>query len=178
MPITLVFASDGALREGERELGRIDLGSGEHYARVAADGRSYDVRRKGRAGWHFSLLEASGARVVCEFHPARFRRGGVLQGESIVMRLQAKLMGAGAWTISIPDRGSLAVTREAGGLQSEGEDGRRLVTLGTGIPPALRLTSEDWPLSVRDALPTLVFACWLIIQWEVLPSAGVAMGAG
>lgn len=176
--MTLIFGSDGVLREGERELGLIEMGSADHYARVTVDDRSYDVLRKGRAGWHFSLLEASRARVVCEFHPARLRRGGVLQGQSIAMRLQAKLLSLGAWTISIPDRGSLAVTREAGGLETRGEGERRQVTLGSGIPPALRLTSEDWPLSVRDALPTLVLACWLIIQWEMLPSSGVGMGAG
>jgi hypothetical protein len=176
MPITLVFGSDSVLREGERELRLIETDMADPYARVTAAERSYDVLREGRAGWRFSLLDAGDARVVCELHPARLRRGGVLQGETIAMRLQAKLLGAGAWTISIPDRGSLSVTREAGGLESKGEGGRKVVTLGSGIPPALRLTSEDWPLSVRDVLPTLVLACWLIVQWEMLPgqsSSGV-----
>jgi hypothetical protein len=85
------------------------------------------------------------------------------------MRLQSKLLGAGAWTILGPRGGSLAVKRTVGGLESQGEGGRRRVTLGSGIPPALRLESEDWPLSVRDVLPTLVLACWLIVQWEMPP---------
>jgi hypothetical protein len=176
MPTTLVFGSDGVLREGTRELGRIETGTADPYAQVTVGERTYDVLRKGRTGWHFSLYDVSGARVVCEFHPARLRRGGVLEGETIAMRLQAKLLGAGAWTISMPDKGSLAVTQTAGGLETRGEEGRRRVTLGSGIPPALRLTSEDWPLSVRDALPTLVLACWLIIQWGMLPNAGVVNG--
>ncbi len=174
--MSLVFASDGVLREDGRELGRIETGAAEPYARVLVGERSYDVLRKGRAGWHFSLLDASDARVVCEFHPARLRRGGALGGERIEMRLQTKLLASGAWTISIPDGGSFAVTREMGGLESRGEGGRRRVTLGSGIPPALRLTSEDWALSIDDALPTLVLACWLIIQWEMLPSAGMMAG--
>jgi hypothetical protein len=176
MPMVVVFASDGVLREGERELGRIETGMADPYARVTVGEHSYDVLRKGRAGWRFCLLDATDARVLCEFHPARVRRGGVLQGETIAMRLQAKLLGAGAWTISIPDRGSFAVTREAGGLESKGEGGRKVVTLGSGIPPALRLTSGDWPLSVQDTLPTLLLACWLIVQWEMLPSAGLGAG--
>lgn len=177
MSATLVFASDGVLREDGRELGRIETtGSADPYARVTVGEHSYDVRRQGRAGWRFSLWDSLDGRVVSEFHPARLRRGGALQGETIEMRLQAKLLGAGAWTISIPDGAPLAVTRAVGGLESTGEGGRRVVTLGSGIPPALSLISEDWTLSARGALPTLVFACWLIIQWEMLPSAGVGGG--
>lgn len=174
MSLTLVFGSDGVLRNGERKLGCMEEGSAGSYARVATGERSYDVLRQGRAGWRFSLVD--GARVICEFHPARMGRGGMLQGETIAMRLRAKLLGAGAWTISIPDRGSLAVTREAGGLETRGEGARKQIVLGSGIPPALRLTSEDWPLSVRDALPTLILACWLIVQWEWLPGLGVPAG--
>jgi hypothetical protein len=175
--MTLVFASDGVLREGERELGRIETGT-DPYARVTVGERSYDVLRRGRAGWRFSLLDASDTRVVCEFHQARLRRGGTLSGETIEMRLRSKLLGSRAWTISIPDGRSLAVKCTVGGLESRGEGGRRVVTLGSGIPPALTLASEDWSLSTHDLLPTLVLGCWLIVQWEILPSGGLGAGVG
>jgi hypothetical protein len=174
---TLVFGSDGVLRDGERELGRFEPRAEDAYAAVVVGEHAYAVTRRGKTGWHFRLLESSGSNVLCELKVALLRSGGTLVGPSASMRVRSRLLKTGAWSISMQGQIGWNVTRGVGLVPlGHGEGGRTVVS--PGGPPPLTLTSED-PLPRRaEIVPMLVFACWLIVQWEMMPTAAAVSGGG
>jgi hypothetical protein len=165
---TLAFTPDGGLFEGERELARVATQDGAPYPLIAAGTRSYEIARAKNTGWDFHVLEHPGSHELCKFDLARFGRGGVVVGAETSMRLRARGWGKVAWTISLDGPARIAVTRAL--PSGVVVDGRRRITLGSGIPPQLSLAT-DGDLVFNDGLAAmLAFVCWLIVQWEMLPS--------
>lgn len=174
----LIYGGDGVLRDGTRVLGCFkDLIAEDAYARVIVGGQAYDVMRKGSVGWRFRLLEPATSRLVCAFHAALLRPGGRLVGPSATTSVRSRFLHTGQWTISIAGAGRWRATR---GLASFGtidslEGGRvqRRVFSPAGPPPLTLRGDLPPPLNV-DLAATLVLACWLIVQWEMLPRGGVS----
>jgi hypothetical protein len=172
MPATLIFGIDGILRDGDRELARVEPGNERAYARVSSGSRTYDIARKGREGWHFSLLDPSGARTLAEFRPARLGRGGVIAGENLTMHLRSHLLKARHWTISSPEGMSAAIAC-ATGLERVSPDGASRVVVTPTRRPELVLSELGEATTHEGAAPMLAFACWLIVEWELMPSGGM-----
>jgi hypothetical protein len=180
MPTTLTFDRADVLREGERELGHVTLSTTGAYMAVAVGERSYDIVRRGRHAWHFSLMDRLGPTMLCEFHQYLVRQGGRLTGGSTQMRLRSKLFGSSAWTISSPGGASFAVSHRPHGRRRRqpGEGPLAMVTNST--MPALVLSCEEPLPATQETIPMLIFACWLIVEWERIPGgdAGASIGMG
>jgi hypothetical protein len=170
----LHYGFDNVLTDYEKELGRVGASETGAYAAVRAGGLVYEMVRRGRLGWHFSLMESSGAGVLCEFRPNRLREGGKLLGRSATVRLKHRIW-SGNWTIAglgpapigvfHPQRRTLRRRVAAKGpLQGSIEAGELLGKLDVSSQAPLPQT--------RETIPMLVFACWLIVQWESTPGAG------
>ena len=116
-------------------------------------------------------MDQSGPTMLCEFRQYRVRQGGRLTGGSTEMRLRSKLLGPTAWVISSPGRTSFAVSRTPRGRRKRLPGEGPLVGLADGAMPALALSSEDPLPGTRETIPMLIFACWLIVEWERIQGA-------
>jgi hypothetical protein len=173
MRTSLVFSSEGILREGERDLGHIELVVANAYAAVVIGEHRFDIARHGRTGWHFALLDTDGVGELCRFRAARLGRGGLLMGASMAVKPRG-LFASKDWRITHRDRAPVEVRVRPGAIRDE--DGRRRVMVGSGIAPELAVRLAE-PLSAeRMSLPLLIFACWLIVEWESVPK-GDASGS-
>ncbi len=181
MPTTLSFDRADVLREGEQELGRVAPSTTGAYMGIVVGEHCYDIARKGRRGWHFSLMDQSGPMMLCEFHQYLVRQGGRLAGGATQMKLRSKLLGSSAWAISSPGRAPIAVSHRPHGRRRREPGQGPLTLVASSAMPALVLSCEE-PLSLAlETIPMLIFACWLIVEWERIPGgdAGASgIGAG
>lgn len=173
MGMELVFGADGVLRDGAQELGRVEPGAEGAHPRLILDGEGYEIARRGRGGWDFSLLEPSGPGTFCEFKLARLRRGGVLRAPGGVTRIGTALAGS-SWTVEIPSQPPITVI----GRPERGEtvDGRSRVATGSGFHDELLVSCEGETPTSGEGRIVLVFACWLIGEWMRMPLAEAGAG--
>lgn len=75
------------------------------------------------------------------------------------------ISGAARWRVTCGRE--LIVTRSPAGRRVSSAGGLRVLTLEGETPVLLN----------QDLLATLVLACWLILQWEMLPRGGQSVAS-
>jgi hypothetical protein len=176
---------ESKLLQGEAELARIEVELNSAITgRVIAAHREYAIVRPKRSGWHYRVVDPPSDTVVCNFHPYWMRRGGRLSsapGGSVV--LSTRPFRTRAWRFTTEDGhridASVGPPRGAIELRSDPSgEVRRATVVHTGDPPVVTLRSEDLMSLLPDAVVTLAFGCWLIVQYESLPMLPMTGGGG
>jgi hypothetical protein len=173
----LVYDADRRLCERGRVVVDYEDVAGETYARLLLGGQAFDIVRRGRLGWHFSLVAARDGSTFLSFVPARVRRGGCLHGDGAEVALHPRPLRARRWRFT----STAGWQVQAHMRVSTGRDRQRDST--GSDPPAGAIWSGFVATVELDGLETvgasvgtplaLAFACWLLVESE-----SQAFGAG
>lgn len=150
---------DGRLREGERELARVDI-----RARIEVAERSYAIVRTKPRGWHYAVKDRESGRHVCDFDGLLVRRGGTLRSGPVELQLRGRPLRPRDWRF----------TTEAG---AQIEVSSRLARADP-FKFALLLRSEDSIAQIPNAPLVLALGCWVIVNWENAPASSISDPAG
>jgi hypothetical protein len=174
------FDTNGRLLENEKVLASVDWTDDGSFARIVVGDGNYDIIRKKRTGWHFSVVPLAGGDAVCEFLPHQLHRGGRLKSGLSTLQLHGHPLHNDQWwfegdgglkieAVAIPPSEPPTVD-EAGGAR---------LARGRGVVERLEVDLEvQESLDVlHDAPLLLAFGCWLIVQWDTFPMQ-VAGGGG
>jgi hypothetical protein len=166
--------------QGEKVLASVDWTDDGSFARIVVGDRKYDIVRKKRTGWHFSVVPLTGGDAVCEFLPHQLHRGGRLKSGSNTLQLHGHPLHKDRWWFE--GEGGLKIeavaTLPLGGRIVD-EAGSARLTRVRGVVERLEVDLEVQELLgvLYDAPLLLGFGCWLIVQWDTFPMQ-VAGGGG
>ncbi len=174
------FDADGQLLQDEKVLARVDYADDGSFARIVVEEREYDIVRKHRTGWHFSVVPVAGGDAVCEFLPHQLHRGGRLKSGTSTLQLHGHPLHKDRWRFE--GDGGLKIeavaTLPLDGSAADGA-GERLARI-RGAPERLEvdLEARESLGVLQDAPLLLAFGCWLILQWDTFPMQVAGGGGG
>jgi len=153
----LLYASDGRLLDGERELVGFDASQGPFGSlTLTSTGSQYEIARQKQHGWHMTLQDRGTGQQAFEFVPHPIGRGGHLRSGDETVELKGRPLGPSHWSFESADGAQIDATAHRDEESGPWPFGKLEVMLEGGEmvgAPAIA------PL-------TLAFGCWLIVQWE------------
>lgn len=175
------FDTNGRLSQDGIVLASVDWVDDGSFARIVVGDRKYDIVRKRRTGWHFSVVPLAGGDAVCEFLPHQLHRGGRLKSGSNTLQLHGHPLHKDRWWFE-GDGGSrieaVAAVPLDGRTPDEVEAAGRARVRGASERLEIDLEVQESLGVLHDAPLLLALGCWLIVQWDTFPMQVAGGGGG